>query len=86
VLHTTGVHVRTEDRNGRVVGSAEGFEAFVALLAVVEAWGHAVDAEVWGGDEGGGGPFAGLFGVGGLDVAVDWYRLLEVWTREERGG
>lgn len=72
MLHTTGVHVRAEDGNGGVVGGAEGFEALVALLAVVEAWGHAVDAEVRGGDEGGGGPFAGLFGVGGFDVAVDW--------------
>jgi hypothetical protein len=85
VLHTASIHIRTENGDGRVVGSAEGFETFVALLAVVEAWGHAVDAEVWGGDEGGGGPFSGLFGVGGFDVAVDWEDgLLEVWTREQK--
>jgi hypothetical protein len=35
VLHSTGVHVRAEDGDGGVVWGAEGFEAFVALLAVV---------------------------------------------------
>ena len=34
-------------------GGAEGFLAFVALLAVVEAGGHAVNGEVGRGDEAG---------------------------------
>ena len=72
MLHAACIHAGAEDGDGRVVRGAEGFEAFVALLAVVEAWGHAVDAEVGRGDELGGGPLACLFRVGGFDVAVDW--------------
>lgn len=71
MLHAFGIHVWTEDGDGRVVGGAEGLETFVALLAVVETRSHAVDAEVGRGDELGGGPFACLLGVGGFDVAVD---------------
>ena len=44
--------VRAEDGDGAVV-LAEGFHALVALHAVVEAGGHAVDGEVGGGDEAG---------------------------------
>lgn len=55
-----------------VVGGAEGFEALIGLLAVVEAWCHAVDAEEGVGDEGRGGPFSGCLGVVAFDVAVDF--------------
>lgn len=44
VLHASGIAIGAEDLNGRVAGSAEGFEALVGLLAVVEGGGHAVDA------------------------------------------
>ena len=71
VLHAACIHARTEDGDGRVVGGTEGFETLVALLAVVETGGHAVDAQVGRGDEFGGGPLACLFRVGGFDVAVD---------------
>lgn len=71
MLHATCIHARAENGDGGVVWGAEGFEAFVTLLAVVEAWSHAVDAQVRRGDEFGGGPLACFFGVGGFDVAVD---------------
>jgi hypothetical protein len=70
VLHALGVGLRTEDIDHLVVGRTVGFEAFVALLAVVESGCHSMDAHEWRLDELGGGPFAGLDGVGGLDVAV----------------
>jgi hypothetical protein len=44
VLHALGVLLGTEDVDGLVVGGAVGFQALVALLAVVEAGGHAVDS------------------------------------------
>lgn len=72
MLHAFGIHVWTEDGDGGVVGSTEGLETFIALLAVVETGSHAVDAEVGRGDELGSGPFASLLGVGGFDVAVYW--------------
>jgi len=71
VLHAFCVLVGAEDGDC-VVGGSEGFQAFVALLAVVEAWGHAVDAEEGVGDEGGGCPFSGLDAVVGFDMAGDW--------------
>jgi hypothetical protein len=43
VLHTLGVLLRTEDVDGLVVRGAVGFQALVALLAVVKAGCHAVD-------------------------------------------
>ena len=54
-LHAKGVLVGPEDSDGAVV-LAEGFHALVALHAVVEAGGHAVDREVGRGDEAGWGP------------------------------
>lgn len=72
MLHALSVLLRTEDSYSFVIGGAEGFEAFVALLAVVEAGGHAVDAEEGGGDEFGRGPLAGFLGVVGFDMAVDF--------------
>lgn len=69
VLHAEGVFGGAEDLDG-VVGSAEGFEALIGLLAVVEAGGHAVDAEEGVGDEFWGGPLSGLLGVVAFDVAV----------------
>lgn len=72
MLNPLGILLRTEDSNGLVVGSARGFEAFVALHAVVQTWGHAVDAKEGVLDEFGRSPFAACEGVGGFDVAVDW--------------
>ena len=43
VLHTLGILLRAEDVDGLVVRGAVGFEALVALLAVVETGCHAVD-------------------------------------------
>ena len=69
VLHAEGVFGGAEDLDC-VVWGAEGFEAFIGLLAVVKAGGHAVDAEEGVGDELGGGPLSGLLGVVAFDVAV----------------
>jgi hypothetical protein len=69
VLHAEGVFGGAEDLDG-VVWGAEGLEALIGLLAVVEAGGHAVDAEEGVGDEFGGGPLSGLLGVVAFDVAV----------------
>lgn len=77
VLEAQGVLVRAEDVDCGVTGRAEGLEALVGLLAVVEGRGHAVDAHEGVRDELEGGPLAGRDGVGGLDVAVDW-RVREV--------
>ena len=44
MLHTLGILLRAEDVDGLVVRGAVGFEALVALLAVVETGCHAVDA------------------------------------------
>lgn len=71
VLEADGVLVRAEDVDGVVAGGAEGLEALVGLLAVVEGRGHAVDAHEGVRDELEGRPLAGRDGVGGLDVAVD---------------
>lgn len=70
VLHALRVLVGPEDLDFFVRGRSEGFEPFVALLAVVEARGHAVDAEIGVFDELGGAPLAGADGVGGGDVAI----------------
>lgn len=69
VLHAEGVFGRAEDLDG-VVGGAEGLQALIGLLAVVEPGGHAVDAEEGVGDEIRGGPLSGLLGVVAFDVAV----------------
>ena len=68
--HAHGVRAGPEDGDA-VVGCAEGFDAFVRLLPVVEAGRHAVNGEVGGGDEFWGRPFAGGFGVVGLNVPLD---------------
>ena len=70
MLHALRVLVGPEDVYALVGGVAKGFQALVALHAVVEAGRHAVDAEVGVGDELGVGPFPCCLGVGGLDVAV----------------
>lgn len=72
VLEARGVAVGAEDGDAVVARQAEGFEAFVGLLAVVEGGGHAVQADVGVGDEGRGGPDAGVDGVVRFDVAVYW--------------
>lgn len=63
MLHALGVLVWAEDVDSLVVGRAVGFHALVALLTVVEARCHAMDAEKRRGDECGSRPFAGLDGV-----------------------
>lgn len=72
VLHALGVQARAEHVDGAVIGGAEGLEALVALLAVVEARGEAVNGEEGGDDKLGGAPDAGVDAVVGLDVAVDF--------------
>lgn len=71
VLHAGGIAVGAENLDGRVAGCAEGLEALVDLLAVVEGGCHAVDTDEGVGDELQGRPFPGLVGVAGLDVAID---------------
>lgn len=51
VLEPGRVAVRAEYGDLVVAREAEGFEAFVGLLAVVEGRGHAVEADVGVGDE-----------------------------------
>lgn len=70
VAHARRVAVGAEQRDG-AAGRAERLEALVGLLAVVERWGHAVDADVWVCHEDWVGPFAGLLGEVRLDVAID---------------
>lgn len=72
VLHAHGVLVRAEQRNLLVARQAEGLEALVGLLPVVEGRRHAVDA-----DEGvrhilERRPLAGVHRVRRFDVAVDF--------------
>lgn len=69
VLHAEGVFGGTEDLDG-VAWGAEGFEALISLLAVVEAGSHAMDAEEGVGDEFWGRPLSCLLGVVAFDVAV----------------
>lgn len=71
LLHTLRVHVGAENVDGLVVGAADGFEAFVALLAVVQAGGHAMNAEVGVFHKLRGRPLAGFGGVVGFDMAGD---------------
>lgn len=71
VLHALRVLPRPEDVDGAVVGGAEGLEALVALLAVVQAGRHAVQAQEGVLDELGRGPLSGGLGVVAFDVAVD---------------
>lgn len=71
VLHAGGVAVGAEDLDGGVAGCAEGLEALVDLLTIVEGGRHAVEADEGVGDKLQGRPFAGLLGVVGLDVAID---------------
>ena len=51
---------------------SEGLEAFVALLAVVEARSHAVDWDVGGGDKAGGCPLLCVHRVRRRHVAIDF--------------
>ena len=69
MCETFGVVGGAENGYG-VGGRAEGFHAFVGLLAVVEGWRHAMKAQVGVCDEGGRGPLAGFDGVVGFDVPV----------------
>ena len=76
VLHALGVAVGPEDGYG-VVGEAEGLEALVRLLAVVERRRHAVQAHVRVRHEPEGAPFPGRHGVGRFDMAVDYISSTE---------
>lgn len=67
--HATSVSAGSEDCK-TVVRCAEGFDALVGLLTVVEAGSHTVDGQVGGADEGRGGPLGGLDAVVGFDVTV----------------
>lgn len=70
VLHAHGVAVGAEDLDV-ARGGAEGLEALVGLLAVVEGGGHAMDADEGVRHELGSSPLARLYRVVALDVAVD---------------
>lgn len=67
--HSPGVLAGAKDGKA-VVWGAESFDAFVGLLAVVQARRHAVDGKVGRADESWGGPLGGLDAVMGLDMAV----------------
>lgn len=82
MLHALGVGLRTEDVDGLVIRRAVSLQAFVALLSIVESRCHSVDAQEWRLDELGGGPFAGLDGVGGFDVAVHFMESMILFRRE----
>lgn len=76
VLHAGSIAVGAEDLD--FVGRrAEGLEALIGLLAVVQGRRHAVDPEERIGHELWRGPFSRLVGEVRLDVAVDcrWLRL-----------
>jgi hypothetical protein len=72
MLHALCVLLGSEDVDRLVVGAAESFETFIALLAVVKAGSHTMEAEEGRCDELGGGPFARLLRVVAFDVAVDF--------------
>lgn len=86
MLDALAVAIRAEDVDCGVAGSSERFEAFVALLSVVEAWCHAVDAEEGVFDEGRFCPFSGCLGVVRFDVAVYFADaeadVVPVWENE----
>ena len=75
MLHALSVLLGSEDVDGLVIGTSEGFQSFVALLAIVEAGCHAMNAQERVFDESGRSPLAGLDGIVGLDVAVDYHAL-----------
>ena len=65
--------ILTGSENGdAVLGGAEGLNAFVCLLAVVQAGGHAMDGKIRGADEGWGAPFGRLDAVMGFDMPIDF--------------
>ena len=66
----TGRVLRGAEYGDAVGRGAEGFDAFIGLLAVVEAGGHAMEAEVWVGHEDWRGPLGGGDRVVGFNVAV----------------
>ena len=71
MLHTFGVVARAEDGDLVIVGSAKGFEAFVALLAVVKSGRHAMQAEKGVFDKGRCGPLAGAFAIVRFDMTIN---------------
>lgn len=71
VGHAGGILRGAEDGDA-VIGGAERLDAFVGLLAVVQGGSHAVEAEAGICDEFWSGPLAGVDGVVGFDVAVDF--------------
>lgn len=72
VLQAHGVLVGAENGEAAVLaGHAEGLEALVGLLAVVEGGRHAMEAHIGVGDELERRPLASGLGVGRFDVSVD---------------
>lgn len=71
MLQASGISIGAENLDRRVTGSAESFQALVGLLTVIEGRGHAMDADKRVGHELKGGPRASLFGVVGLNMAID---------------
>lgn len=72
VLHAHRVLVGAEDLDGGVGRGAEGLEALVGLLAVVEGGRHAVDPDKGVAHKLEGRPLARLLGPVRLDMAVDY--------------
>ena len=70
--HAGGIGGGTEDGDA-VGGCAVGAEAFEGLEAVVQAGTEAVDGDIGGSDEAGGGPASAGGGVGAFDVADHCY-------------
>lgn len=71
VGHSGGIFRGTEDGDA-VIRGTESFDAFERLLAVVQGGGHAMEAKIRVCDESWRGPLAGVDGVVGFDVAIDF--------------
>lgn len=76
-LHAHRVPVGAEHRN-LVIGRAEGLQALVGLLAVIQSGRHAVEPDVRVGDELEGRPFARLDRVVRFDVAIHFFRSTSI--------
>jgi hypothetical protein len=80
MLHPLGVLGGTKHIDVTIRGT-ESLHTLVALLAVVEAWSHAMNAEVWVFYENGRGPFASLDGIVRFYMASDCAKvLIKDWT------
>lgn len=70
VCHSGSISLGPEDLD-LVVRRAEGFQSLISLLAIVESWSHAVNAEERVDDKTWCTPFSSLNGVVRLDMAID---------------